>query len=260
MKFLPTFRLALGALALSVAGLTAPVASAETARLAVGLGAQGQIAPRYPGADRYAARPGAIFSLQSLRIGGVTLSQSNGWFDRDGTGVRGSLRVIGSRKASDNPELQGLEDISTALELGAGIYHKTRDFQVYLDVRHGVTGHRGWAGDVGMDVFMRPVEGLTLAAGPRAGFADGGYMRQYFGVTGAEAAASGLDSFTPGSGFHSAGLGLRAVYELDRDWAIHGAIGYDRLISDAGRSPIARQGSRDQFSVSLGVARVFRLH
>ncbi|WP_179906492.1 MipA/OmpV family protein [Rhabdonatronobacter sediminivivens] len=238
----------------------APMALAESPRLAFGLGPQAVIAPSYPGADSYTARPGAIFQLQNLRLGGVTLSESDGWFDRDGTGFRGSLRVLSARKASDNPELQGLEDLSTALELGGGIYHKTREFQIYLDLRHGVTGHRGWVGEAGIDMFLRPVDGLTLAAGPRVGFADGGYMRQYFGVTGAESADSGLAAFTPGSGFHSAGVGLRAVYELNQDWAILGSVGYDRLIGDAGRSPIARQGSRDQFSVTLGVARVLRLH
>ena len=253
-------RCALFALCLGLGTVVAPAAQAEAPRLGFALGASLQYGPRYPGADRYTAGAGGIFQLQDLRIGTLTLSDSDGWFDSDGTALRGSLRVQGARKASDNPELRGLEDLDTALELGGGIYHKTRAFQVYADLRHGVVGHRGWVGEAGVDMFLRPAEGLTLAMGPRVGFADGGYMRQYFGVTAPEAAASGLTEFTPGSGLYSAGIGIRAVYELNRDWAVLGSVGYDRLTGDAARSPITRQGSRDQFSVSLGLGRVLRLH
>ena len=55
------------------------------------------------------------------------------------------------------------------------------------------------------------------------------------------------------------GLEMGARYDVNADWGIEGGVTYDRLIGDAGDSPITAVGNRDQFSFKLGVVRKFRI-
>ena len=70
----------------------------------------------------------------------------------------------------------------------------------------------------------------------------------------AAAAASGLPAFTTRSGFYAVGAMAGLTYKLGHNWGMRSYLGYDRLIRDAGDSPIVRRfGSRDQFSGGAGL-------
>jgi MipA family protein len=80
-------------------------------------------------------------------------------------------------------------------------------------------------------------------------------MDTYFGVTEAEASASGshLTACDPASSFKTAGLEARAVYALSDTTRLHIRAGWDRFIGDAADSPIVAVGSKDQFSIGAGL-------
>ena len=164
--------------------------------------------------------------------------------------------MLGARRVSDHPELAGTEDVSRAIELGARVQYRTPDWQVFATLRHGLRGHRGWAGEAGVDGFLPLGPQTTLSAGPRIGFGDGTFQRTYFG---APASSMVLQPFTPRSGVHSAGLALGLTHELSPEWAVFGSVTYDRLIGPARNSPIVAVGSRHQYGASIGIARRFSL-
>ncbi len=73
------------------------------------------------------------------------------------------------------------------------------------------------------------------------------YNTAYFGVTSAQAFASGLPVYEAGGGLYSYGVGANAIIPLSRDlkWAAIVFAGYDHLTGDAGHSPLVQlRGSR----------------
>jgi MipA family protein len=220
------------------------------------LGGGIQMLPSYEGADSFAVGGYPIIKFNRLQLSnGVTL----GGGDSLGFGFRPSFNVRGERNAADHAELQGLNTIDTAIELGIGADYEATNWRIYGDLRRGVTGHDGFVGEAGAELITRPAEGLTLSTGPRLSFADAEYMNTYFGVTAAEAAASGRDAFAADGGLKSAGLGAKARYEFGNDWGVEGAVAWDRLVGDAADSPIVDTGSADQFSARIGIFRKFNI-
>jgi outer membrane protein len=79
-------------------------------------------------------------------------------------------------------------------------------------------------------------------------------MNTYFSVSAAESAASGLARFKAGGGFKSIGVETRFTYDLNDKVKLHLQGGYDRLIGDAGKSPlVGKVGSKDQFNIGTGL-------
>jgi len=238
------------------AALLGQPAQAQDRAFAFSLTGGAGIAPRYFGSDDYRVAPTGSVSFTGLNFGSLRLGDPDGpRHFAQGTGVRGAFRYIARRDGTH--ELAGLDDVKASLELGLGLQHTAEYWQVFGDLRYGVIGHRAFAGDIGANALFRGQGGLILHAGPRAEFGSARFARTYFGVSAAEAAASGLGAYTPGSGVHSVGFEIGAYQPLSADWGVTGAVRYDRLRGDAAASPIVQQGSRNQLRASIGLTRHF---
>jgi MipA family protein len=92
-------------------------------------------------------------------------------------------------------------------------------------------------------------------------YANARYMRTYFGVTRAEATASGLAAFTPRAGIKDVSSGLTIGYQFNKRWGIVANGNYSYLVGDAAKSPIVKgrltgvkgEGSRSQFVGGVGI-------
>lgn len=210
--------------------------------------------PRYEAADSYLIYPFPIISVANFYLPG--LGQVADGRKKRGVFVYPAFNFIGKRKASDSGDLTGTNTIDWALELGIGGGWRTENYRVFAELRQGINGHSGQVGQLGVDAIFYPTDKIEFSLGPRADFATGDYMDTYFGVTAAEAAASGgnLTAFNPSAGFKSVGVSALASYDLTQDVRLHLRAGYDRLIGDGAKSPIAKVGSKDQFNIGLGAS------
>ena len=215
--------------------------------------------PAYPGSDEFEAQPDIGFTFGALNWGAVSVGNGIGHRPPNGLAYRGAFRVIGSRDAADYPELAGMNDIDTAVELGFGIVYRETNWQAFGEVRHGFGGHHGVTGTLGADLIFRPDDRWTITAGPRLNLGNSEYASTYFGVTSAEAAASQFGAYDAGGGLLGAGVAVGASYRIDDRWALEGQISYERLQNDAADSPITQAGSEDQWSIRLGLSRAFNL-
>jgi outer membrane protein len=146
-------------------------------------------------------------------------------------------------------------DVGFTVEAGGFVeLYPTRNLRLRADLRQGIGGHRGLLGDLGADLIIRDADSYIFSIGPRARWGDDKFNRAYFGVSPAAAAATGLAAFRPNSGFYAVGVLAGLNYKLGHSWGIRAYAGYDRMINDAGDSPIVRSfGSRDQFSGGAGL-------
>lgn len=215
--------------------------------------------PSYPGSDSTDAVVDGGFTFGALKWGGIDFGTGIGNAPKNGLSLGGAFKVIGSRDAEDDPELAGLEEIDTAVELGLSLTYRQPGWQAFGQLRQGFGGHDGVTGTIGADAIFRPSDRITITAGPRLNLGDGDYANTYFGVTGAEAATSRFGAFDAGGGLLGAGVQVQGTYELNDDWALEGLLSYERLQNDAADSPITQQGSEDQWRLSIGVSRAFTL-
>ena len=241
--------------ALCLSGLSA---QAQNSGLAFSLTAGLGVAPSYFGSSSYRVGPSGSLGFNGLRMGGLQIGDPDST-DRfaPGTGIGAAFRYIGARRGRD--ELAGLADVSSAVELGLRLRHTASSWQVYAELRRGVTGHSGWAGELGANAILRSQGGFVFHAGPRAEYGDGRFMRTYFGVTPAEAGRSNLSAHRPGGGLASVGFEIGGYQPLNDDWGITGSLRLDRLQRGAAASPIVQQGRRDQARATIGLTRHLRL-
>lgn len=261
MAMIPLLRtLALSAL-LAAPGVAQAQSPEEKAprRTRVALGVQ--IVPSYPGSDRFNVRP----------LVDVAVARGSEPFEYEAADESFGIPILDTKRFSIGPvfNLQtgrrrsevgpGISEVGTTVELGGFANAWLTDaVRVHGELRIGVNGHGATVADIGIDYVARDGDRWLFAIGPRVSLSDGKYQDSYFRVTPRESAATGLPVFNPGSGVHSVGANATTTYQLTPRWGLYGYGKYDRLVADAGDSPIVRsRGSRNQISGGLGLSYTF---
>lgn len=246
-------------LCVSVLALTAALpAAAQDRSFSFALRTGVAATPEYLGSDDIEARGDFGFTFGSLQWGRVNLGDGVRTVPNNGVSLRSAFRIIGDREVDDSPELAGLEDIDTTVELGLGLTYQQTNWMVFGEVRKGIGGHTGFTGTLGSDIIYRPTNKWLFTVGPRFNFGDSDFASTYFDVP-----VGTTSSFTPfdaSGGVLGAGVEVGATYFIDDKWALEGALSYERLLNDAADSPITLNGSDDQWRLRVGVSRVFTIN
>lgn len=222
-----------------------------------------QFNPAFPGDDRMRLSP--IVSIAKAR------GDDPFPFGAPGDGNALTLIHAGRFEAGPMFQLTGKRD---ADNLGGGLPRVSRSLEpgvfaqvwpvdairLRADVRHGVTGHNGLISQLAADYVARDGDRWLVSLGPRVQLSDRRYQRAWFGVDADTAARTGLARFDPSGGAHAVGATGRAIVALDRRWSVQAVGRWDRLIGDAGASPIiGRADSRNQVSAGLALGYTFTI-
>lgn len=211
--------------------------------LIVGLGVAGGFAPTYEGSKRYEFVPAPAVSLSwndTLVIDNTTARLTvirTPWLQ---AGPLAAWRP--GRQQDDDHRLRGLGDVDDAFDLGAYARIGFGGWSASVSARQDVIDSGGAL--VGFDTgYELPLsESFSLSVGADATWASDDAMSANFGVTRRQARRSRYDEFDAEAGFKNAGLSLGASYALSERWSLRAVTGYERLLGDAARSPIVKQG------------------
>lgn len=189
--------------------------------------------------------PDESFGFRLLRLGSIEVGPA--------------LSLESSRKASRFPF--AIEEVKRTVEAGAFVQSFVGgNARLRAELRKGIGGHKGLVGQASADLIARKGDSYVLSVGPRVSWADDDYQRAYFSVSPATSVASGLPRFEAGSGWRGAGAAASAHFELAPNFGLYGYGRYERLVGDAGRSPLIRAfGSRDQMSAGVALTYTFGL-
>lgn len=168
-----------------------------------------------------------------------------------------ALSLLGKRGPSEIGA--NLPTVARTPEIGIFAQgHLTPAVRLRAELRRGIGGHDGWVSELSADAIARDGDNWLGSLGPRMTLTDRRYQRAYSGVTSAASAASGLAAYRPNGGISAVGISASGLVQLDKRWGLATYARYDRLVGDAGRSPIARgPGSRNQPSVGLALSYIF---
>lgn len=228
-------------------------------RVRVGAGAQ--VRPEWPGADDYRilplfdidiARGDNIFRFEAPDDSfGIEVMRQNGF------SFGPAANIVPSRKNSDVGVPLG--KVKTTIEVGAfAQYDLTESLRLRGEVRHGLGGHKGLVGQIGLDHVWRDGDRYVFSIGPRLTFSSARYQRAYFGVSPEASLATGLPVYDPDGGLLGVGVASGLSYQFNSSFGMFGYARAERLIGDAGKSPVVRElGSRGQLSAGLGLSYTF---
>jgi outer membrane protein len=227
----------------------------------VGLGAQ--VRPDFVGSDSFEVAP--LFDIDTARGNNEFKFEAPDYsfgipiVDSGGFEFGPAFNLASGRKNSDLGGLP-LGRVKTTIEAGGyANYRVSKSFYLHAELLKGLGGHDGLIGTVGADYVWRDGDKYVVSVGPRVLFSDSTYQRAYFGVTPAAALATGLPAYRPNGGIHALALASGLSYQFTPRWGLFGYARYERLVSDAAKSPIVRSqfGSRDQFSGGMGLSYTF---
>lgn len=214
------------------------------------------ITPAYEGSDDYKIKAAPLLSFRYKDLVQVDNNQirvnvfgSKNLFRTENFKAGPLLKLDFGRDETDSPDLLGLGDVGTSLELGVFGQYTAGPMRARLRVQKDIlSGHSGMRiiGDLGVAIYRS--EKVAVTGNLSSTWTDGSYMESFFGITAAQALASGLTAFTATSGLKDISLAFGANYAVSDSWALVGNAGVSKLLGDAKNSPIVSvQGSSTQF-------------
>jgi outer membrane protein len=229
-------------------GLT-PASHAADVSLGAGVG----LAPDYEGSDDNEAVPIPYVDVKwanhmSLNWLGnkakLNLIPSPIWRG----GVVGEY--IAERDDVDNDRVDLLEDVDTSIMFGGFFGFEYDNWSASVEAMADVADGNDGAIVRLNGGYQIPIDQTwNLSLGVFTTWADDDYMEAYFEIDAADAARSGLQTFSADSGFKDVGLNLRASYKPWEQWGFLGLASYKRMLDDAEDSPVVDdEGDENQFS------------
>lgn len=213
--------------------------------------------PRYPGADRSAL---SLTPGLALRWGRVSLSSRSAFSVRGAEAATGGglrvelargerlraglgLRLDGGRRESDSAELRGLGDVRGTLNLRLSVsYRLDGGWRLRSATTLDALGRGGGIqGDVQASRDLQLTPTLSMNAALSLGWADGGHMQSYFGITPEQGQRSGYPVANLSAGLRDLTLSAGLRKALGPRWALFGNASLSRLLDQAAASPLTRQ-------------------
>ncbi len=236
----------------------------DVTNLSLGVGPA--VTPRFEGSREYQIRPVPVVSLGYRDVLRVTNNDIEFTaFDKVlGEGGRElefgpTVNFDFGRGETDSHKLRGLGDVGFSTEIGGYVGYTFGPTALRFEIGQDIVGgHKGALAELSATATL--FRGQKFGVGASAGltWASAKYLNSFFGVTAAQAAASGLPQFHAGSTFKNAGASLNANYALTPHWTLLATLGYERLLGDAAASPLVRlRGAADQGHFSAFIMYTF---
>lgn len=244
-----------------ILGLAVPAAAEESRDLRVRIGLGGQVQPAFLGGKTEAFSPLFDFDMARgdapFRIEAPDDSFGLRLVRGDNFAFGPAVNIESRRSEADVGAPVGR--VATTIEAGAFAEAMLGEsVRLRGELRRGLNGHEGLVGFVGADAIFRDGDRYAVTLGPRLLLSDARYQRAYFGVE--PGSPSGLAEYRPGGGVHGVALAAGATTQCGPRWGLFGYARAERLVGDAGRSPIVRTfGSQSQLSAGLGLSYQFRI-
>ena len=231
----------------------------ETTDLSIGIGPAYR--PDYFGSNDYELRadPEVFVKFRNfvfLDNDGADLAL----FGFSGFSFGPSIRLVGDRDESENPDLIGLGDIDPTFEVGGFAATKFLDrFLVRAKIRKGVVGgHDGLIVDATGTALLFRVGRVSTSVSAQAAWIGDRYADTYFTVTPAQSLASGLPEYDADRGLRDVGGSFNAYVNIGKRWSLNPYVSYRYIFDGIADTPIIdERGERNQYTVGFHLMRQF---
>ena len=161
----------------------------------------------------------------------------------------------GERDNVENNQVDRMNEVSDANEFGLFGGIEWQNWYVFLEwLADTGDAHDGSYGTLkgGYNWIINNEWAMTFGA--FGTYASDDYMDTYFGVSGADAARSGLDTYKADGGIKDVGLDLGVNWGFAQNWDLRGLLQIKQLVGDADDdSPVVDEGSETQMLTVVAV-------
>lgn len=228
------------------------------------IGAGAMVGPKYEGSDENEVTAMPYLSIEWNDF--VFLNPEDGLgvhaYQSEDLEVDVSIGYDMGRKESDSSDLAGLGDVDGSVTANLGIEYELGPVSPFLELSKQMGGANGMTAEIGVETMVplamlyagnggggardegEGPSGPALMFGISTQWADDNYMSENFGITAAQAAASGLSQHTAGSGFKSAGVEAGVMIPFGENWALNMMVEYSVLLGDAADSPVVKDDTQ----------------
>jgi outer membrane protein len=219
-------------------------------KVTVGLGVSD--APRYEGAAQDRLRPVPLFDATDGHFF-VSILRGVGYNFSDDRTLEYGLRLAPGhvRRTSSDPHLAGMTNLPYPIEAGAFLNKRWAPWYISSGITTGRYGaHAELGGGIGLPLSATD----NMRLGVSLDWGDARYNQSYFGVTPAEAAASGnvLAPYQAGAGLKDYALTVNWAHNYTRQWFSTFGASYKRLAGSAASSPLTLRVSQPSVNFMLG--------
>lgn len=190
---------------------------------------------------------------------------ANGWFAgvTNGIGYNFSdspqlqyglrLTADAGRKERRASALRGMGNVDPAAEGGAFLnYALPEGLSLTSSVRYGAgRNNKGLVVDLGAGYLFEIAPKWHLASGAGITLANADYLQSYFGVTGAQAVATGYAVHSAGAGARDVRANVALTYSIDQKASVTAAVCASSLLGDARSSPLTQKRTSETGIVAI---------
>lgn len=164
-------------------------------------------------------------------------------------GVR--MTLAHNRKQSADVHLNGMGNIGYAAEAGAFV--NARFAPWYVSSGLAASSHGAWF-ELGGGYEAQLVEADRLRIGANLTWANAKYNQTYFGVTAAQAAASGnvLTAYTASSGVKDYGIAANWMHSYSKEWFSNAGVSFKQLSGSDKNSPLTVKSGMNSVNFVVG--------
>jgi MipA family protein len=179
---------------------------------------------------------------------GVDLARS------DRLRVNVALRLDGGRRSADAAGLAGIHDVRRTLRARtSGTLQLDGGWKLAAGWSTDLLGRGGGnVVDLGIAHDRRWSDSTTWSVSASTSAADSRSMRTWYGVTAAEAQATGHPAYEPGAGMRDVAIGTSWRSELSERWVGQWGVSVSRLVGPPAKSPLTT--SVTQWGLNAAVA------
>lgn len=207
------------------------------------------VAPQYSGAKDYRAFPALFADYQA----------SNGFFASTyrGLGYMGKADALSYSASvsydagrydkkenvfSGSDDLKGMGRIKGAALANLGAGYDLGLAKVDFTAHMALTGReRGNTYEGGVNVPFSSSASDQVSFRGAATYGDRKNVQTFYGVTAAQAAASGYKAYTAKGGFESVAASVNWNHVIDAHWSVRTVAGLSHLVGDAAKSPLVKK-------------------
>jgi len=213
---------------------------------AVSVGIGGAVRPTFEGSDRYRVSPLPFASVVWKDTVSLDVTGVNVYWRGEGLQVGAGVTYNLGRSTEDkffdqgDARLAGLGDVPATVGVRGFANYRLGPVLLGASItKYLLEGNNGLLIDAGVGVPYRITDRFTVNARLGTTWADGNYMRNFFGITPAQSANSGFPAYDARSGFKDVSLSLGAQYKLTENWSLSGGVRLTQLVGAAKDSPIS---------------------
>ena len=223
--------------------------------------------PDYEGSDNYEGyiAPFGRYNMESGRyisLGGTSGSEraarlKMNILTRDTAWEVGPVLQYRFKRGGDveNNKVSHMQTVPNEQEAGGFVGWHTGGLFLSMTGVYDISGESDGTLFYFNGLYRLPVnDRFEMALGAQTTWASNNYMETYFGVSGPDAASSGLPKYNAGSGLKDAGVGLTGHYKFTKTWGMIGNVSYTRMLNDAKDSPLVKQvGDENQYTAVVAL-------